>query len=136
MPETDKWKQLEQSLDALFCHVKVKADGHEVTFAKRKEGQRLIIVVYVDDMIEGKWCHAKDEKPVHPQARFWCPKRGRSWPLKQYPELKKIYGKRKADQMTAMKVYGFLPAWGSPKSLVRHLKTHFPKLEIVEDIHV
>ncbi|KZB51107.1 hypothetical protein [Thalassospira xiamenensis] len=132
----DKWKQLEQSLDGLFCYVKVKADGHEVTFVKRKEGQRLIIAVFVDGVMEGDWYKAKDEKPVYPQARFWCPKRGRPWPLKQYAGLKKIYGKREADQMTAMKTLAFLPAWGSPKSLVRHLKKNFPDLAVLEETHV
>lgn len=132
----DKWKQLEQSLEGLICYVKVKADGHEVTFIKRKEGQRLIIAVFVDGVMEGGWYKAKDEKPVYPQARFWCPKRGRAWPLKQYAALKKVYGKREADQMTAMRVLAFLPAWGSPRSLVRHLKKNFPDLEVLEETHV
>ena len=134
--QTDKWKQLEQSLDGLFCHVKARADGYDLSFVKARDGQRLVIWVYVDGVIEGEWCRAKNGEAVHPQAKFWCPKRAIQRPVKEYNSLKKLFGREKADQMTSLRVYGFLPVWKSPRSLVRHLKKNFPDLEILEATHV
>ncbi|MBN2752594.1 MAG: hypothetical protein JXQ84_07785 [Rhodospirillaceae bacterium] len=127
------WQQLEHLLGEVFCHVKASADGYELTFIKTRDGERLVTVVYVNGRIKGDWCKAENEQPVHPEARFWFPKRGRIWPLKKYPELKKIFGKKKADQMIALRTICFFPTWSSPRTLIQHLKKHFPDLELKGD---
>lgn len=131
--QPDKWKRLEAALSGVFGHAKAQADGHELLFKKVTSGEKLLVEVYVDGWIKGQWCKAEDGEPAHPEARFWRPMRSRPWPLKKYRDLKKVFGKKKADQMTAMKTVAFTPYWNSPGTLVRHLKKHFPDLELMEE---
>jgi len=129
--EQDKWQQLEAQLGGVFGDAAATADGHELRFVKRLDGERLVIQVYVDGWIKGEWSKADDQgKPAHPEGRFWRPYRSRAWKLKQYAQLKRAFGKRKADQMTALKTVAYLPSWNSPRTLVRHLRRHFPGLEL------
>lgn len=129
--QQDKWQQLEEALSGVFAYATIRADGHEVSLQKRLSGEKLVVQVYVDGWIKGEWTNAENGEPVHPEARFWFPMRRRAWPLKQYKSLKKVFGKKKADEMTALKTVAFLPSWNSPRSLVRHLKKHFPDLELL-----
>jgi len=131
MPENDKWKQLEQSLDGIFSRVNARADGYALKFVKSLDGQRLVTLVYVNGEIKGEWFKAENGKPAHREGRFWCPHRRRAWPLKKYSELKKVFGKRKADQMTALETVCFSPIWTSPRSLTKHFKKNFPDLQIM-----
>jgi len=126
----DKWQNLEGRLSGLFGCAVALAGGHEIQMVKGRDGERLVIQVYVDGSIKGEWTKAENGQPLHPEARFWRPYRCRSWPLKEYPALKRAFGKRKADQMTALKTVAFIPTWNSPRTLVRHLRKQFPDLEL------
>lgn len=131
MSNATKWQQLEEQLGGVFGDATATADGHELRFVKRLDGERLVIQVYVDGWIKGEWSKVNDQgEPEHPEARFWRPYRARAWKLKQHAQLKRAFGKKKADQMTALKTVAFLPSWNSPRTLVRHLKKHFPDLEL------
>lgn len=130
-PSLDKWQQLEARLRGVFGDATAVAGGHEVRFVKRLDGESLVIEVYVDGWIKGEWSKADESgEPVHPEGLFWRPYRSRAWKLKQYAQLKRAFGKKKADQMTALKTVAYLPSWNSPKTLVRHLKKRFPDLEL------
>jgi hypothetical protein len=135
MPDQTKWQKIEDALKGVYGRIKVSADGYEVTFVKMLESQRLVTVAYVDGAIKGEWYQAKDGKPIHPQSRFWCEKRRRLYPLSKYNALKKAFGKKEADQMTALKTLCFAPIWTSPRSLISHLKKNFPDLEVLEATH-
>ncbi|KMQ73767.1 hypothetical protein [Marinobacter subterrani] len=127
----NKWQQLEEGLSGFFCSVAAVADGHELTFLRRLYKERLVVEVYVDGWIEGQWYKATAEgEPEHPQARFWRPYRTRPYKLSEYKSLKRVFGKKRADEMTALQTCAFMPYWNTPKSLVRHLKKHFPDLEL------
>ncbi|AXY41618.1 hypothetical protein [Halomonas sp. JS92-SW72] len=130
----NKWQQLEEQLKGVFGSATILADGHEVIFQKRLDGEKLVIQVGVDGWIKGTW-HKVDEhgNPEHPEGRFWRPMKRRAWQLKQYKELKKVFGKKKADEMTALRTVAFSPYWGSPRPLISHLKRHFPDLELKRD---
>lgn len=132
----DKWNQLEQAMRGVYAHIKARADGHELSLVKAVHGDRLVAWVYVNGLIKGEWYRAENGKPVHPEARFWCPHRSRVYPLSKYNALKKAFGKSRADQMTALVTVCFTPMWTSPRSLIRHLKKNFPDLEILEATHV
>ena len=133
-PTLDKWQQLEGRLSGLFGCAVAEAGGHPIQMRKGRDGERLIVNVYVDGWIKGEWTKAsEDGEPVHPEGRFWRPYRSRGWPLKQYRDLKRVVGKREADRMTALKTVAFIPTWNSPRTLVRHLKKHFPDLELQDD---
>ena len=58
--------------------------------------------------------------------------RDRVYKLSQYKNLRRVFGKKRADEMTALKTCAFMPYWNTPKSLVRHLKKNFPDLEILD----
>lgn len=133
MAAVDKWKQLEEQLQGVFGRAIVRADGHEVHLQNRLHGQRLLIQVGVDGWIKGAWCSVDSQgQPKHPEGRFYRPVRSRVWPLKQYKELREVFGKRKADEMTALRTVAVIPYWNSPRTLARHLKKHFPDLELVD----
>ena len=51
---------------------------------------------------------------------------------KGYSQLKRVFGKKKADEMVTPKVIGFVPDFGTEGATVAHLKKHFPDLEILE----
>ncbi|ERS04815.1 hypothetical protein Q673_06260 [Marinobacter sp. EN3] len=129
----NKWQQIEDRLSGVFGSVKAFAGGHEISLEKQVDKERLVVAVYVDGWIRGEWTRATaDGEPENPQAMFWKPYRTRPWKLSQYKDLKKVFGKKRADEMTALKTCAFMPYWNTPKSLVRHLKKHFPDLEILE----
>lgn len=138
LPETEplvlsKWAQLEERLSGVFGSAKAVADGYELYFVKRLSGERLVIETYVDGFIKGEWCKVEDGEPVHPEGRFWRPCRSRVFPLKQHAALRRAFGKRKADKMTRLRTVAVVPTWNTPRALVRHLKKHFPDLELVAD---
>ncbi len=125
-----KWQELEESLRGVFGHAEIRAAGHVVTLRRRVYRERLVIEVGVDGWIKGEWSEAKDGKPVHPEGWFWWPSKSRLYPLKEHKFLRKAFGKRKADDMVALKVVAFMPYWTSSRSLINHLKKHFPDLEV------
>lgn len=133
MTDRDKWQQLEEQLGSIFFKATAIADGHELTFRRALHKDRLVVEVYVDGWMKGEWSKANEQgEPVHPEGRFWRPYRSRAWKLKQYPQLKRAFGKRKADKMTALHTVAYMSWWNSPRTLVRHLRKHFPDLEILE----
>ncbi|KGE77666.1 hypothetical protein [Halomonas salina] len=130
----DKWQQIAGSLKGAFGTITVIADGHEVAFYKRVDGERLVIETYVDGWIKGKWTSVDEHgRPEHPEGRFYRPRNRRAWPLKEYSRLKRVFGKKKADEMIALRTIIVSPIWNSPKTLISHLKKHFPDLEIKAD---
>lgn len=129
----DKWKQLEEGLSGLCATVSARADGHDLVFKKVFDRERLVIELYVDGWVKGEWSKADEHgQPVAPQGRFWRPYRTRAWKLSQYKELKKAFGKKRADEMTALRTVAYLHVWNSPITLVRHLKKHFSELEVID----
>lgn len=128
-----KWDEIKSRLEDLGGLVTLLADGHEVSLHKVHNGKRIFIEVYVDDYIRGKWMEAKDGKPVHSEARFWRPMKRAAYKRKAYNQLKRVFGKKKADQMVTPKVVAFSPHFGTEGSAVAHLKKHFPDLEIKPD---
>jgi hypothetical protein len=132
--QKDKWQELETRLSGVFGFAKAKAGGHELSIKKALDSERLVVQVFVDGWIKGEWVTAEDGRPVHPEARFWRPMRCRVYPLKKHSVLKKVFGKKRADEMTALRVIGFTPHWNSPRALVRHLRRHFPDLELMGEI--
>ena len=130
----DKWKSLEKQLKGVFSQVKATVDGYDLTFKKQLDGEKLVVAVFVNDFIKGPWSSVDvDGKPEHPEGRFWCPKKMRTWPAKKHAELKRIFGKKKADQMTALRVSYLLPSFSSPKTLITFYRKHFPELKLVCD---
>ncbi|PWW41602.1 hypothetical protein DFO83_101294 [Idiomarina loihiensis] len=128
----DKWKSLESQLQGMFCEVKAQVEGYELEFKKQLDGEKLVVSVFVNGWIKGAWASVDPEgNPKHPEGRFWCPKKMRVWPKKRYAELKRIYGKKKADHMTALRVSCVLPAFSSPRALTAFYRKHFPELQFV-----
>lgn len=127
----DKWKEIESRLQGVYSSIKLDADGYELYLIRQLSKDKLVTAVYVNGYINGEWHKAdKDGNPLHPEARFWHPYRSRPYKLKAYPALKRVYGKKEADCMTALRTVAYLPSWSSLRSLMRHLKKNFPDLTI------
>ncbi|TGG92512.1 hypothetical protein E4656_13655 [Natronospirillum operosum] len=130
----DKWKQLEEKLQGVSSGADVLADGYTVNLRKRLYKERLVIEVGVEGEVKREWWEVDaDRKPKHPEGRFWRPVKTRAYSLKDYKKIKSAFGKRKADQMTALKVVALMPWWNSPRTLIAHLKREFPDLELTEE---
>lgn len=130
----NKWQQIAESLKGAFGTITVIADGHEVSFHKGVYGEKLVIETWVDGHIKGAWMAVDDQgAPVHPEGRFYRPRKHRVYALKQHAKLKRVFGKKRADEMTALRIYMLDPTWNSPKTLVSHLKKSFPNLEVVQE---
>ncbi|HDZ48754.1 hypothetical protein LCGC14_0074790 [marine sediment metagenome] len=128
----NKWKQLEEQLSGVFGSATIRAGGHKVTFRKQLDGEKLVIRVGVDGWIKGAWMSVDEHgHPEHPEGRFYRPHRYRACKLKSYPSLKKVFGKKQADEMTALRTVQVSPYWNSPRTLISHLKKHFPDMELV-----
>lgn len=129
----DKWQEIKNHLEHLGGTVKLLADGYELTLRKVHDGKKIFVVVYVDGYQKGEWTKAEEGKPVHPEARFWRPLKRAAWEKKALPQLKRVYGKKRAEQMVTPRVIAFVPDFGTEGSAVAHLKKHFPDLEIKPD---
>ena len=131
----NKWQQLEEQLSGIFGTAKILADGYEVTFYKRlSKGERLVVETYVNGQIKGEWfMRGENGTTKYPESRFFRPRKSRAYPVKQYGKLKRIFGKKQADNMVELKTVMFDPTWNSPKTLISHLKKHFPDLELKAD---
>lgn len=128
-----KWDEIKSQLEHLGGSVNLRADGHKVTLRKVHNGKRIFVVVYVDDYQRGEWTKHNKGKPVHPEARFWRPMRRAAYQKKGYSQLKRVFGKKKADQMVTPQIIGFVPDFGTEGAAVAHLKRNFPDLEILVD---
>lgn len=59
-----EWALVEKQLSGFYGSVYLLVDGRRVTFARRLVSKnRLSIVTYVDDCLEGKWMLPKNECP-------------------------------------------------------------------------
>jgi len=128
-----KWEEIKSRLENLGGSVKLLADGHEVSLYKVHDGKRVFVSVYVDGYVKGEWMMTDKGQPLHPESRFFRPAKKALWSRKQLPALRKIYGKKKAEEMVKPRVIAFMPDFGTEGSAVAHLKKHFPDLEIKPD---
>ena len=130
----NKWQEIKDALKHLGGSATLLADGHELALRKVHNGKRIYVVVYVDGCLKGEWTSVEDQKPVHPEARFWrAVKRTQYNKKKNYSNLKRVFGKKEADQMVTPRVIGFVPDFGTEGAVVTHLKKHFPDLEITRE---
>lgn len=126
----DKWDEIKQRLAHLGGHVDLVVGSYTVNLRKVHNGRRIFVVVYVNGQMKGIWTEQKDGKPVHPEGCFWRPVKRTTCPKKHYKQLKRVFGKREADDMVTPKVVCFAPDFRTEGAAVAHLKKHFPDLEI------
>lgn len=126
----NKWQEIKDALKHLGGSVTLLADGHELALRKVHNGKKIYVVVYVNGYLKGEWTTVEDQKPVHPESRFWRPMRRAAYKKKDYPKMKRIFGKAEADRMVASRIIGFVPEFSTEGAVITHLKKHFPDLEI------
>lgn len=130
----DKWKKLAKQLEGVFGQASILADGYEVSFYKKVgDGDKLVIETFVNHQFKGIWTRNIGTEPEHPEGRFFYPVKRAAWPKSKYPELKKVFGRKEADELVTPKVIMFSPVWGSARTLIAHLKRNFPDLELIDD---
>jgi len=129
----NKWQEIKDALKDLGGSITLLADGYKLSLRKVHNGKKIYVVVYVNDYFKGAWTTVEDQKPVHPEARFWRPAKSALYKKKDYPKLKRIFGKAEADRMVTPRVIAFVPDFGTESAAVTHLKKHFPDLEITRE---
>lgn len=130
------WKDIEQALGHPYRHVRLLADGHELTLAvERGKGLRYVVAVYIDNKIE--W-----GKTVRPEAdaverKFWRCKRKFLYGPKVRAraaemakkrgvdsEVKKIYAKQAEASFEMLD-----PTFPGAKAACSHLRKHCTAVE-------
>lgn len=128
----DKWQKMKQALRPSYGHVKIEADGYTVDLMKASDGEKIWVQVWVNGVFEGRWTAHEDGLPKYPEGRFLRPMKRATWKRSQFAELKKIFGKKQAEEMITPRVIGFLPDFGTAGSAVAHFKKHFPECRLIE----
>lgn len=128
----DKWQKMRLALRPSFGRVQLEVDGYEVSLNKASDGEKIWVQVWVNGSFKGCWTSAKDGLPVHPEGRFLRPMKRAIWKPSKYEDLKKVFGKKRAEEMTTPRVIGFLPDFGTARSAVAHFKKNFPECRIIE----
>lgn len=67
----NKWQEIKDALKHLGGSITLLADGYKLSLRKVHNGKKIYVVVYVNDYFKGAWTNVEDQKPVHPEARFW-----------------------------------------------------------------
>lgn len=127
----EEWAAIEKELSGTFGSVKLKADGHEVTFYRGLVGKnRLGIVTYVDGWIRGEWIV---EPKKHPESKYLRPDAKYLWSRKERLELKKMSKLAlKQSGIDPDKKFEFLRSdWPSVTAIRRHYEKNFENIELI-----
>lgn len=128
----DKWQKMTQALRPSYGSVKIEVDGYTVDLQKASNGEKIWVQAWVNGTFEGRWTAQQDGLPKYPEGRFLRPMRRAIWKRSKLAELKKVFGKKKAEEMVTPEVVGFLPDFGTAGSAVAHFKKHFPECRLIE----
>jgi len=124
--EQADWDALKEQMASPWGYMKLKCDGFEISLSQETDRAKKSwsTVVYVDGYLKGVWlgCDHKTGEPVHEETRRFYRKVTRALHNKKDIEAyRKIYGKRKATEMEAVKFFTYDWSWKSFSSLKKHL---------------
>ncbi len=133
----DQWAEIERRLSSPYGRVELNADGYALVL--QVEGYKTLrqcVVVYVNGEWKGEWFNGEA-----PEARkFCCEKRKWIWPAKSREVAKNKLKSRRLDPILrehftrVVEKFStvWLPFWGSPKSLTRHLRKSCTDISVVK----
>ncbi|UTV30188.1 hypothetical protein [Photobacterium atrarenae] len=96
----EQWKEIEKEIEGFFCNVAFSLDGYEVTVTRaRKAEGRVVLAVYIDDLIKGEWLLDDCQDKPSILSKVW---KSRSKSLYSPAKLKKLerkFGKRRVKEI-------------------------------------
>lgn len=127
--EQADWDALKEQMASAWGGMTLKCDGFEIYLSQQTDSTKKSwsTLVYVDGYLKGIWldCDHKTGEPEHEEARRFYRKVTRALHTKKDIEnYRKIYGKRKATEMQAIKFFTYDWSWKSFNSLKKHLQAN------------
>ena len=127
--EQADWDALKEQMASPWGGMKLKCDGFEIYLSQQTDSTKKSwsTVVYVDSYLKGVWldCDHKTGEPKHEEtSRFYRKVTRALYTKRDIENYRKIYGKRKATEMEAIKFYTYDWCWKSFNSLKKHLLTN------------
>jgi len=134
-PTKEQWIDIERQLNSQFSTTYLECDGYLIAAQMVRDKNKLVIQVYVDGFIRGKWVESVktiDEFADVPK-RFYNHSRKNLWPHKLIKDMEKILGKRRCKNEGYYDVrYTSFPWFNSAKSFISHLKKHNQSIELLD----
>ena len=127
------WKAIDAALSGPFGQVHLRADGMQASVYRRVAKDHLILEVFVNGRIDGKWTEVEDGRPLYPEGRWWNPRRVKLMSSKELRVAQKLYSKKQIKAMLTPKVLMVDPTYQTVRTLVSHLKREFGRVEILTD---
>lgn len=127
MTDSD-WQYVRANV-GLFRTVTLMCDGYKVQISEARSGNKIIITVYVNGFMRGKWLNGDCEigrKFMRPSVRFAYSARFRK-------DMQDIMGKReykKKSDVYEKKITVYYPFWNNINSLIKHLKANCTSIKI------
>ncbi len=126
----EDWQCVKDNV-GLFRTVALRCDGYNVDLCEERMGNKIVIAIYVDGYMKGKWLNGDCEIG----RKFMRPKTWYVLSKKQREEFKKIVGARrykKERERYEEKLTTYYPYWTNINSLIRHLKKNCESIELIK----
>lgn len=131
-----QWAEIETKLSGMFGSVELLCDGYKVHAVIKTIGMKLVIGVYVNGFIEGKWMLGESDIPKkfhQEKKRFLSKQKMREWYIKNSKSRlwsKEERAKYAADAKATMSFW--YSYWTSSKAFCRHIRKTCTSIEIVK----
>ncbi len=131
-----QWEQIKEKLSCPYGVAYFKCDDYLIHASVVQSKMRLIIEVYVNGWINGKyWWSGKESNigEMHEIAkRFYCLKKKGPSATTIARDIK-IFGKKRCREKGWHEAILFATPWfNSPGSFITHLKKHNPSIEVLD----
>lgn len=132
-----EWLDIAKRLTNLWKSVYFKCDDYLIAANVRQRKMRIVLIIYVDNVIDGKNCFTGCTKDLGNMSdisrRFYC-LRSKGPSAKEKAFLVKHYGKKLAKKdAEPYRFYYSMPEFRTPGAFITHLKKHNPNIELLDD---
>jgi hypothetical protein len=137
--EQADWDALKEQMASPWGSMKLKCDGFEICLTQQtcSTKKSWSTVVYVDGYLKGIWlaCDHKTGEPEHEETRRFYRKVTRAlYSKKESEAYRKIFGKRRAAEMTAAKFFTYDWSWKSFNTLKKHFLANNTSITRINEI--
>jgi hypothetical protein len=134
-PTKEQWTEIQGQLNSQFTTTYLDCDGYLIAARMVRSKNKLVIQVYVDGYIDGKWIKSVktiDEFAEVPK-RFYRHARKNIWPRKLVKDMEKLLGKRRCKEEGYYgERYTSFPWFNSAETFISHLKKHNQSIELLD----
>ncbi|SFK92800.1 hypothetical protein SAMN05216302_102146 [Nitrosomonas aestuarii] len=134
----EQWLDLEDELSRPFGRVKLKCDGYEITAAVERTKMKLVVSIYINGFMKGKWLLDQD---CDESRKFL--RRVRKYLVNGKKRTELLIKSRKRGAHKEMREFYqglldrhsfyVLPYWPNPKAFFRHIRKTCAEIELMDD---